>query len=65
MKENHDIEIHLFDEVYGMDGLFVRDTMTLREIYDLVKDYNKHLESGHTFKPVGFDVYLDDFMDDA
>lgn len=64
MKENHNIGITLFDGGYGYNGIYVRDSTTLRELYDLVKDFKKTLDDGHEFVPWGIEINLREFMED-
>lgn len=60
---NHDIGLVLTDGRICHEGIYVRDSMTLRQLYELVKDFEKETEYGH-FKPSIVEIELAQFAED-
>lgn len=60
---NHDIGLVLTDGRICHEGIYVRDSMTLRQLYELVKDFQEDTEYG-PFKPNIVEIVLSQFAED-
>lgn len=62
---NHDINIMVWDDdsAYGFDGIYVRDTMTLRGVFDLISKVTKDPDN-RSFKPSSFEIELAQFTEE-
>lgn len=62
---NHDINVLVWDEdeAYGFDGIYVRDSMTIRELFNLVSKLTKDPDN-RDFHPSSFEIELSQFTED-
>lgn len=62
---NHDINVLVWDEdeAYGFDGIYVRDSMTLRELFNLVAKLTKDPDN-RDFHPSSFEIEMAQFTED-
>ena len=64
MIMNHDINIIAWDEdnAYGFDGIYVRDSTTLRELFELISKITKDPDN-RNFNPFSVEIELAQFTE--